>query len=264
VARTWLTAFLANRIVFNSEDVRRGYEAVYGFPADRGMTIPNAVLAPAAPHDACAGAPGRPVTLGFAGRLGADKRLDILLQAVARMEHRDAVRVAFRGQGAERPALAALSAELGIADRVEWRGLSQDPGSLDADMDVVVLCSPRESSSNMILEAMAAGKAVVVSRTGGMPELVSHGECGICVPPLDPALLAMVLDKLAASPNLRRRLGERARDKAVREHDPRLIAARWMALLGSVAGVGRARPSVLRPSHEHSMDPAGRLRPVLP
>jgi len=236
IFKTWLTAFLAARVVYNSTVVARGYETLYHYPRHRRVVIPNAVRF--SPALSASRASDRPVTIGYAGRIGADKRLDILLRAVAAMQSRN-VRVQIYGEGAEQPLLADLASRLGIADRVAWRGVTQDSASAYADMDIVVLCSPRESSSNMVLEAMAAGKAVVATDAGGMPELIEPGVGGLCVPPLDVSALAAALDKLAADADLRRRLGQNARVKALREHDPRCVAEQWMALLNSVAG----RPS---------------------
>jgi glycosyltransferase involved in cell wall biosynthesis len=240
VFKTWLTALLASRVVYNSADVRSGYETLYHYPPCKGIVIPNAVCPPAAgsrPSSA-----HRYVTIGFAGRLGADKRLDVLLRAVAGMRSRD-VRVAVYGEGGEQAALAGLADELGIAGRVDWRGVTQDRWSAYADMDIVALCSPRESSSNMVLEAMAAGKAVVVSQAGGMPELVEHGRCGLCVPPLQIEALTQALDALVSNAELRCRLGERARSKAVHDHDSRAIGRQWMSLLSEAARLAPAAAS---------------------
>jgi len=249
VLKTWLTAFLAARVVYNSAQVRAGYESMYRYPSSRGTVIPNAVEAP--PRSPIVD-PDRPVTIGFAGRLGSDKRIDVLLRAVAAMQTR-AVRVAIYGQGAEQPLLADLASRLGIADRVEWRGVTHNPWSAYADMDVVALCSPRESSSNMVLEAMAAGKAVVATCAGGMPELVEPGRCGLCVPSLDVAALASTLDALAGRPDYRRELGERARAKARTQHDPRVVGGQWLALLDEVAG----RTWMPRTRRQHCSEPPG-------
>jgi len=240
VLKTWLTGFLAARIVYNSSQVRSGYESLYRYASHKGTVIPNAVAVPATasqtigPQDTTLRTTSR-VTVGYAGRLGSDKRLDILLRAVASVRSAERLRIVLYGEGAEKPSLAALAADLGIVDRIEWRGVTETSEALYREMDIVVLCSPRESSSNMVLEAMAAGKAVVVTATGGMPELVAGGRCGICVPPLDVAALAETLEVLAFDAPLRRRLGESARLKAMNEHDPQLIARQWMTMLTEVA-----------------------------
>lgn len=245
VFKTWLTGALASRVVYNSERVRAGYELIYRYPRRRGLVIPNAVIAvPDAPTERSG---SRPPTIGYVGRIGSDKRLDVLLRAVAAMRSRTA-RVLLYGEGAEQPLLAELASRLGIAERVEWRGVTRDPGAAYADMGMVALCSPRESSSNMVLEAMAAGKAIVTTDAGGMPELVEGGRCGLCVPALDVAALTAALDAMAADADLRRQLGQRARLKAMREHDPRIIGRQWMAVLAEVAG--RAPEAFARQSVE--------------
>jgi glycosyltransferase involved in cell wall biosynthesis len=235
VAKTLLTAFAANRVVFNSAAVRRGYETIYHYPPRRNVIIPNAVQLPAVTSDSIDDRNALPVRIGFIGRIGADKRLDVLLRAVAGMRTTPAPRVILHGEGADQPALADLAVTLGIADRVEWRGLTQDLASAHADMDIIALCSPRESSSNMVLEAMAAGKPVVVTDAGGMPGLVGHGRCGLCVPALDVPALTIALERLTRDPELRRQLGRQGRDKAMVEHDPQTIGRQWMTLLAQVA-----------------------------
>jgi glycosyltransferase involved in cell wall biosynthesis len=256
IAKTWLTALLANRIVYNSETVRQEYEALYRYPRKRGVVIRNAAEAGNAPTRVLADKPPvAQVTIGFIGRIGGDKRLDVLLRAVAMMEYRSKVRVVVYGEGAERPALEVLAAALGIADRVEWRGIAPNLESAYAEMDIVVLCSPRESSSNMVLEAMTAGKAVVVVQTGGMTELVGDGRCGICVPALNVSVLAIALDWLTTDDEFRCRLGQRARRKAIRHHKPVDIGWAWMSLLSEVAGrqvLATTETAVIADMHERT------------
>ena len=80
-----------------------------------------------------------------------------------------------------------------------------------ATFDVFVFPSLEEALGTAVLEAMAAGKAVVASRVGGIPEAVVDQETGLLVPPADSGALAEAVRKLLQDPDLRRQMGERGR-----------------------------------------------------
>ncbi len=236
--RTRLAALLANCIVYNSENVRRCYERDYRFPKRKGRVIVNAVkrrVVSEANKAATGSHQAEGITIGYVGRLSSEKRLDVLLRAVARLYTDWPVRVLIYGDGPERNALSTLAAVLGIADRVRWMGETDDVWTAYAHMDIVCLCSPRESSSNMVLEAMAAGKAVVVSAVGGLPELIGFGRLGLSVPPDNVEALADALVELMARDERRRALGEQAEREVTISHNAERIGRQWLELLGEVA-----------------------------
>ena len=242
--KTWLTAALARAVVCNSHAVQAGYERLYAYAHRKTLVIPNAVELPSHGSDAPlpigtprASAPASPCTIGYVGRISREKRLDVLIQALARMKTTQRVRLLLHGQGPEQANLADLVHRLGLTERVIWAGPTTDIWSAYQQCDIVVLCSPRESSSNMILEAMAAAKATIVTRVGGLPELVDHGQAGIYLPPLDVDALAASLDYLADHEAFRRQIGIRARAQAATRHNPRRIADAWRNVLLAATGV---------------------------
>jgi len=82
-----------------------------------------------------------------------------------------------------------------------------------------------------LMEAMAFGVPVISTETGGIPELLGGG-AGIIVPPADPAALAAAIARLAADPDLRRRLGERGRERVEEAFSVQAVArclAGWFA-----------------------------------
>ncbi len=237
VFRTWLTSMLASRIVYNSARVRADYERDYRFPRARGVVIPNAVGAPASPPPKRA---RNAFTVGYVGRLSREKSLDTLLRAIAEVRRARPVCVLLYGDGPERQELGYLARDLRIDDIVSFCGETADVWSAYAQMDAVVLCSPRESSSNMVLEAMAAGRPVIVPAVGGMPELVRAGQCGRVVPPRDVSALSRELHSLADDPAIRARLGNTAAEIARSDHDPCRISDAWCTLLREVAFGGSA------------------------
>lgn len=86
-----------------------------------------------------------------------------------------------------------------------------DPAEIFAALDVYVSASASEGFSNVILEAMASGKPVIATDTGGNPEAVVHGETGLLVPVGSPPSIAQAAKQLLRDPLLRRQLGNRGR-----------------------------------------------------
>jgi glycosyltransferase involved in cell wall biosynthesis len=110
----------------------------------------------------------------------------------------------------------------GLAGRVTWTGLVQDPTreGLYAAADVVCQVSRWEEAFGWVIaEAMAAGKPLVGTRAGAIPELVRDGETGFLVPKRRPEAIAECVLKLVGDPELRRRLGTAGRAVAEREFD---------------------------------------------
>jgi glycosyltransferase involved in cell wall biosynthesis len=175
---------------------------------DRASVIYNGID-PADFETAPAYASSQPYILGI-GRLVPQKGFDILLRAFAqaRLNGRKLI---IAGEGGERAALEGLAGELGLSDRVEFFGRADRAAaaSLFRGCDFFVLPSRQEPLGIVNLEAMAAGKAVVAAKVGGVPEIVRDGETGLLFPPEDVPGLAGLLTRLASDGTLRRELGER-------------------------------------------------------
>ena len=120
-----------------------------------------------------------------------------------------------------RLSVLATARDLGIESSVHIRG-TQAPSEIVATLraaDVFVLSSLSEGLSTATLEAMAVGLPVVVTDVGGMREAVTDGVHGFVVPPRDPAALAAALLELAADGELRQKMGDEGRRRAVEEFD---------------------------------------------
>jgi len=105
-------------------------------------------------------------------------------------------------------ALQALAQAAGIGDRIKLLGARSDVPDLLAAADIAVLPSHEEGFPNAVLEAMAARRAVVGTRAGGIPEAIDDGKTGLVVPPRDPAALGAALSRLIADAPLRAAMGE--------------------------------------------------------
>jgi len=103
--------------------------------------------------------------------------------------------------------LRDLIDRLGLADTVIFAGQRDDLPQVLNTLDIFVLPSWTEGFGRANLEAMAAGKPVVSTNVGGIPEVVVDGETGILVPPHDPTTLAQAVIRLAEDETLRNKMG---------------------------------------------------------
>ncbi|KWX66509.1 glycosyltransferase family 4 protein [Mycobacterium sp. NAZ190054] len=116
---------------------------------------------------------------------------------------------------------------LGLEDSVEIAGpIGNEQMCREiTEARAVVLFSRQENAPTIIAQAMAAGKPVVASRVGGIPEMVDDGETGFLVEPGDEAMLADRMLKLLVDPALAQRLGERAHEVAKERYSAEKVAA---------------------------------------
>ncbi len=157
----------------------------------------------------------------FVGRLTAEKQVDVILRAVAKLDPALDVKLDLVGQGDQEHALEALAAELGIAERVVFHGRSSDE-HLRATLtrgSVFAIASIAELQSIATMEAMASGLPVVAADAVALPHLVHDGENGYLFRPGDADDLAAKLTTvLTARPEERRRMQQASLD-GVLVHD---------------------------------------------
>jgi len=177
-------------------------------PGARVRVLPNAVALP--PLQPQRQEPGR---ILFLGRAEAAKGIEELLAAAARLQ-RDfpALRLVVAGDG-DLDALRARAGALGLAPRLEVLGWIDVAARAEQLARAAVFCLPSylEGLPMAMLEAMAAGKPVVVTAVGGIPEVIEDGRNGLLVAPRDAAALAAALGRLLAGPALAAQLGAQAR-----------------------------------------------------
>jgi glycosyltransferase involved in cell wall biosynthesis len=200
-----LTTRAVDRHVGVGERTSREVEALVGLPADSVLTIHNGV--PDQPRVA-ADRPGPGQLVGAIGRFERQKGFDLLIRALAQIE---GVRLVLVGEGSERRRLEELAGSVGVADRVIWKGWSEDARTYLGTFDVFALPSRFEGFPLALLEALLARSAVVAADVGSVAEAVRDGETGLLVPAEDPSALADAIRRLLADADLRRRLGEQGR-----------------------------------------------------
>ena len=169
------------------------------------------------------------------GRMVAQKGFDVLIEAFARAELRDADLI-IAGDGPQRGALETLARSRGLGARVQFWGRANRTQVVQLMRGAAwfVLPSRVEPQGIVNLEAMAAGRAVIAARTGGVPEIVLDGATGILFEPGDAESLARAMRALWQDENLRARLGAAGQNRA-REFDWDVLAAQYEAIYAAAA-----------------------------
>jgi glycosyltransferase involved in cell wall biosynthesis len=181
---------------------------------------------------------GRPLIVSV-GRLSKEKRVDVLIAAVSRLEEGPVLALAGTGPDAAR--LRSLARHHGVADRVRFLGFVPDddlPG-LYRLADVFAIASQAELQSLATMAAMASGLPVVAVDAGALAELVHPGENGFLARPGRAGEVADCLGLLCRDPGLRARMA-RASARIVGEHDRYRLLARWESIYRALVCRGTA------------------------
>jgi glycosyltransferase involved in cell wall biosynthesis len=171
-------------------------------------------------------------TVGIVGRLTAIKNHDLFLRAAAQL--RDEAHFVVYGDGAERPRLERLAAELGLGERIVFAG-TRDVAEIYPSLDVLALTSRNEGTPLAILEAMAAGVPVAATAVGGVVDILGEveqrfdgfelRERGVTAASGDVSGIASAVRFLLHTPASVRILAERGRAYAAKTHaKERLVA----------------------------------------
>jgi glycosyltransferase involved in cell wall biosynthesis len=158
----------------------------------------------------------RPMVLTVGGLIPR-KGIDQILDALRRIHTSNEFSFVICGDGPERGNLEALAARYGLADRVVFEGRvdRETIPKFFAACDVFVLASIMEAAGNVLFEAMAAGRPVICTDSGGPGEYVVEGETGFVVPVRDPEKLAARIKRLLDDPGLQDALGSEGRRRTV-------------------------------------------------
>lgn len=209
----------ADAFVAVSELARMRMIEVEGVPAEKVVLIRNGIP-PLPKEDRAAsrrvlGIGEDQIVLASVGLLRPEKAFDVLIAAAAKLAlaHPSLV-VLIAGEGPERESLERLTSELGLGETIRLLGYRRDVPALLAASDVCVCCSDYEGGPLSVMEYMAAGRPVIATRAGGLPELVEDGVTGLLIEPRDEGALAAAAQRLIGEPMLRDRFGAQGRVRA--------------------------------------------------
>jgi glycosyltransferase involved in cell wall biosynthesis len=172
--------------------------------------------------DAAFFAPGPPLdgppTLLVVGTLLAGKGQELVLKAIARLEHEHPdLHCSFIGEGADQPRFFALAKQLGVENRIQFLGRRSRAEVAEAmrNCAIFVLPSQFEALGCVYLEAMASGKPAIGCYGQGIQEIIQDGINGVLIPADGLDELVAKLRNLLSSPELRARIGRAARQTIV-------------------------------------------------
>jgi glycosyltransferase involved in cell wall biosynthesis len=171
--------------------------------------------------------PADPVRIISVGRAVEKKGYDILLKAFSLLPLDLNWRFEHIGDGEHIKRLKTLATELGISDRIDWRGARDQKDVLSGyrSADIFALAcritedGDRDGLPNVLVEASSQGLLSISTNISGVPELLVDGENGLLVPPEDPVSLARALETAIRDAQLRHRLGAAAEQRVRKDFD---------------------------------------------
>ena len=205
---------MADAVVVPSEAVRKDFIEQIGVRGHDVFVVPNGIDGTSLEKQPFQ--KRKTLVVGMAANLTPVKGFEYFLQAAQIILYEfPNVQFKIAGEGPLLGELKDLSKKLGISHNISFIGLfrgDQERAKFYCDLDVFVLSSLGESFSYVCAEAMAAGRPVVATRVGGIPEVVTEGVSGLLVEPEDPKALAQEVCKLLLDNDLRRSMGDEGRN----------------------------------------------------
>lgn len=225
-----------DRLVGNSQAVADFYRDL-GVPEDRLQVIPNGIepaLASSRSRQSICDEFDIPVAariIGCVGRLAPQKRLkDIIWSLELLQSLQSDSYLLMVGDGPQRKKLKEFAHNIRVSERVRFAGHRSDVSDIVPHLDIFCLASDFEGQSNSLMEAMSAGRPVVVSDIPPNLELVSHEQTGLVVPVGDRAAFTQAFDRLLKDETLANSLGMAAQSYIAEHHSVASLVNQHAAL----------------------------------
>jgi N-acetyl-alpha-D-glucosaminyl L-malate synthase BshA len=162
------------------------------------------------------------------------KRVMDVVETFARIVKQVPSRLLMIGDGPDRSRAEAFARTHGLRDHILFLGNVPNLEEVLGGCDVFLLPSESESFGMAALEAMASEVPVIATRSGGLPEVVTHGETGYLLPVGDVDAMAECAIEILRDDDLRHRMGRRARQAAVERFDEQKIVPHYRELYDRV------------------------------
>lgn len=232
-----MEGILCDKVICVSHAVRTRLVDEYHFPRDKAVVIHNGVDLKCFAQSAdplhllrqSLGISEHDLVVVCVARLSVAKRIDLLLEAMAEIQHQPFVcKCVIVGNGPLEKELVQQAEALSLGDSVLFVGHKDDVRPYLEMADIFVLSSIREGLPLSLAEAMASGKPCVATNVGGNREIIDHGRTGLIVEPGQARDLAQAISQFLANPQLRKEMGARGLEKVNREFDFDTLLAELM------------------------------------
>jgi glycosyltransferase involved in cell wall biosynthesis len=241
----------ASRVLANSPVVARSLSSDDRVASRRIVVVPNFVDESAFSAPSASVLTGwrqeldlepNAMVVGIIASLEAIKDHATLLRAMAVLAPKwPRLRLVVVGDGTLLSALRAQASELGISEMVRFAGLRPQHPSFHYLFDISLLSSVSEGSPNSVVEAMAAGRPIVASRVGGVPDAVRDGENGLLVPAGDADAFAQAIASLLADRNRAAAMGRAGARRAAEEFAAPVVIGALEGLYHQLLSTNRQR-----------------------
>lgn len=165
------------------------------------------------------------------------KRIKDIVRVFANVRKAISAKLVMIGDGPERVPAESLVRELGLEQEVHFLGQQTNVESLLPEADLFLLLSDKESFGLGALEAMSCGVPVIGCQKGGLPEVVLHGQTGFLAPVGDVEAMSEYALKILTDDDLRKQMGENARQRVLKSFDAELIVPQYEEFYRQVVGV---------------------------
>ena len=217
-------------------------ERTLGIPHDRIFVVPNGIPLRSGVRDRVRrelSIPDDELLIVAVGNLYPVKGHAVLLDALEMLGDTAGWQLAIAGRGEEEARLRSQAAAAGIDARVHLLGFRDDIPDILAAGDIFAMPSLSEGLPLALVEAMSVGLPVVVTRVGGVPEVVTDDVEALLVPASDARALSSALRTLISDAALRKRLGSAGRTRAIRDYAIATMADRYEHLYRGESLTGR-------------------------
>lgn len=230
-----MTKHLIDHYIANSmEGKNKLLEILHNYPARISVIhngVPEIQVSPASEKNNC-------FIVGTVANLRPEKGYDVMLRALVQLKLELGEQVPLKyliaGEGSLRKELTEMINNFRLSEQVSLLGMVENVSEMLGKLDLFILPSYTEGLPNALLEAMMAGRCVIATRVGGIPEIIEDGYNGLMVEPGDPQELSRAILKVVLTPQWRESMALQGRESAQKKFSLKQQAERTIGVWSAI------------------------------